>query len=349
MHLHQFDPMQDERWADFVQRHPRSSLFHTIGWLRALQLTYRYEPVVFTTSAPNRELENGLVFCRVRSWLTGNRLVSLPFSDHCEPLCESVQDLSFLLRNLQSALADEQWRYVELRPISFGLGKTECGLEFTPSAAHSLHILDIRPDLTDLFEQFDKDSVQRRIGRAERAGLVEKCGRSNDLLKDFYKLFVATRRRHNLPPIPYIWFRNLIQFQKTALEIRLAYEGRTPIAGILTLQFKSKVYYKYGCSLARFNRLGAMPWLLWKAIAAARSNGAVEFDLGRTEEGNAGLLAFKNHWVSEPKRLLYWKFPQTRTPMSENGWKLKLAKRVFSYMPEPLLTAAGNLIYRHIG
>jgi hypothetical protein len=35
-----------------------------------------------------------LVFCRVRSWLTGRRSISLPFSDHCEPLVESHEALA---------------------------------------------------------------------------------------------------------------------------------------------------------------------------------------------------------------------------------------------------------------
>ena len=349
MNFYQLDPIQDARWADLVERHPRASVFHTIGWLQALRATYEYEPVVFTTSAPTEELENGLVFCRVKSWLTGNRLVSLPFSDHCEPLCDAAHDLSFLLRNLQSSLPDEHWKYVEIRPINLGLGESESGIEFSPSATHSLHVLDLRPDLEELFRRMDKDSVQRRIGRADRADLVEYCGRSNDLLQDFYKLFIATRSRHGLPPIPYSWFQNLVASQKEALQIRVAYKDETPIAGILTLRFRNTVYYKYGCSAAQFNRLGAMPWLLWKAMQEAKLHGALEFDLGRTEEGNAGLLNFKNHWVPVPKQMRYWKFPRASSAVSENGWKLRLAKRVFSFMPEPVLAVTGKLIYRHIG
>ncbi|MEK7349845.1 MAG: hypothetical protein AAB177_03170, partial [Nitrospirota bacterium] len=77
--IYTIDPLRDDRWAELTARHPRSSVFHTSGWLRALQTTYGYEPVAFTTSPPSRELKNALLFCVVRSWLTGDRLVSLPF------------------------------------------------------------------------------------------------------------------------------------------------------------------------------------------------------------------------------------------------------------------------------
>jgi len=349
MRIYQIDPTKDGRWSDLVERHPKASVFHTVGWLEALRNTYGYEPVAFTTSSPSGELNNGFLFCRVNSWLTGRRLVSLPFSDHCEPLCDSRDDLNFLIRYLQTTMEYQDLRYLEVRPVNGNFGQTSETNGFRPAAMYYLHVLDLRRELDEVLGSLDKDSVQRRIHRAERAGLTEKCGRSDYLLKEFYALFVKTRGRHRLPPTPYTWFRNLIQFCGKALEIRLAFRANTPISAILTLRCKDAVYYKYGCSDAQFNRFGATPWLLWRAIASAKLNGASEFDMGRTEEQNAGLLAFKNRWVPQPRHLVYWRFPDTASLDSVNGWKSKMAKRVFSFMPDRLRTIAGKFIYRHIG
>lgn len=349
MRIYQIDPTRDGRWPDLVERHPKASVFHTTGWINALRHTYGYEPVVFTTSPPTAELKNGLLFCRVKSWLTGHRLVSLPFSDHCEPLADSEDDLNFLIRYVQITMERQNLRYLEVRPVNGNFGQMTETNGFRPAATYYLHVLDLRRDLDQVFRRLDKDSVQRRVHRADRAGLIERFGRSDDLLKDFYSLFVMTRGRHRLPPIPYTWFRNLIQFHGEALEIRLAYRANTPISAILTLRCKEVVYYKYACSDPLFNRLGAIPWLLWRAITAAKLNAAIEFDMGRTEDDNAGLLVFKNHWVSEPRRLVYWRFPGVTSINSVNSRKLKVAKRVFSFMPDSLRTIAGNFVYRHIG
>jgi Acetyltransferase (GNAT) domain len=348
MRIYQIDPTRDARWAELIERHPQASVFHTVAWLQALRHTYGYEPVAWTTSPPTAELKNGLVFCRVKSWLTGRRLISLPFSDHCEPLCDLTEDLNFIVRYLQTTLGHQHWKYLEVRPVTWNLGQTRDMNGFLSAHTYLLHILDLCPDAGDLFRSLDKDSVQRRIHRAERASLVEKIGRSDDLLKEFYDLFVVTRRRHRLPPIPYTWFRNLIRYQGEALEIRLAYQEKTPISAILTLRFKDAVYYKYGCADSQFNKFGGMPWLLWRAIAAAKSRGATKFDMGRTEEHNVGLVTFKNHWVPQPQRLVYWTFPGKSSLGSADGWKLKAAKRLFSCMPNRLLTLTGKLIYRHI-
>ena len=349
MQIYQIDPVKDSRWTEFLDRHPKASVFHTVGWLQALQRTYGYEPVAFTTSPPMGQLSSGLVFCHIRSWLTGSRLVSLPFSDHCEPLCDSAEELDFLISKLRAALEGQHWKYLELRPVDGNFALANHGNRFTAASRYFLHTLSLCPDLPDLLQGFDKNCVQRRIRRAERAGLVEGCGRSEELLQDFYTMFVATRARHRIPPMPYAWFENLIQCQGEFMEIRVAYKDDYPISGILTLRFKDTIYYKYGCSDRESKKFGAIPWLLWRAIVAAKSNGAVRFDLGRTEENNAGLCAFKNHWAPHSKPLIYWKFPGVSSIESASGWKLKLAKGAFACMPNSLLKLTGRLLYRHIG
>src|SRR5271154_5240006 len=192
MRINQIGPTRDARWAELLERHPQASVFHSVAWLQTLRYTYGYEPVAFTTSSPAAELNNGLVFCQVNSWLTGRRLISLPFSDHCEPLCDLTEDLNFILRYLQTTLGHQHWKYLEVRPVRWNLGQTGETNGFLSADTYLLHILDLGPKADDLFRGFDKDSVQRRIHRAERAGLVEKIGRSDDLLKEFYDLFVIT-------------------------------------------------------------------------------------------------------------------------------------------------------------
>src|SRR5271169_3279424 len=103
--IHTINPLSDARWNELAIRHPKASVFHQRVWLEALKRTYGYEPVVFTTSARDVELQNGLLFCHVKSWITGHRLVSLPFSDHNEPLCDSTEEIATLIGQAKAALA----------------------------------------------------------------------------------------------------------------------------------------------------------------------------------------------------------------------------------------------------
>ncbi len=349
MDLYQIDPVRDPRWSEFLKRHPGASVFHSPGWLEALRRTYDYEPIVYTNSPPGGEIRNGLVFCRINSWLTGRRLVSLPFSDHCEPLFDSPEELGLFVGRLQPEVKSQALKYLEIRPINESFHRSGGLPGFRPARRYLLHVIDLRSDLHRIRQGFHKDSVLRRIRRAEQAGLVEKTGRSEALLSDFYRLLVVTRARHDLPPQPYKWFRNLIDCLDEGLEFRLAYMDKTPVAAILTLRFKDVTLYKYGCSDTKHKNLGAMPLLLWRAIENAKSNGAREFSLGRSEENNAGLVTFKNHWTKHFRPIVYWRYPGPASMELTENWRISVVKRVFAVMPNRALAVTGRFIYRHIG
>jgi lipid II:glycine glycyltransferase (peptidoglycan interpeptide bridge formation enzyme) len=276
-------------------------------------------------------------------------MVSLPFSDHCEPLVDCQEELSFLLDYLQAEMEHQEWKYLEVRPANGSMNPVAKDGGFSASKHYSLHRLDIRPSSDEIFRSLHKDSVQRRISRAAKAGLVCERGSSDKLLKEFYRLLLLTRSRHRLPPQPFAWFQNLAAAMGNSLEIRVSYQGQAPTNAILTLRFRDIVYYKYGCSDTRFKNLGAMPLLLWMAIQDSKATGAREFDLGRSELDNQGLIAFKNHWVREHSQIMYWRYPAPDSLATKEDWKLKMVKQICARMPTRLLAITGNVLYRHIG
>jgi hypothetical protein len=347
--VYEVDPLGDRRWQSLVERHPQASVFHHVGWLRALNRTYGYEPVVFTTSPPLHALENGLLFCRICSWITGNRIVSLPFSDHCAPLGEPDGRFESLICHLCTARASQGWKYLELRPAGGSFAKVVQKVGFKPAGKYVLHQVDLEPAVEEIFRRLNKTCVQCRVRRAARAGVLEVCGNSQGLLRDFYQLLVRTRGRHSLPPQPYAWFSNLLDCMGEAVDLRLAYLKNVPVAAVLVFHFRGTSYYKYGCSDERFHNLDVMPFLLWRAIVKAKSIGSKSFELGRTEVDHHGLIAFKNHWTPITEPLTYWAFPSDRSITFIKEWKQRMVKCVCARVPERLLATVGTLLYRHAG
>lgn len=340
------NPLQDARWPELIARHPNASVFHTRGWLSALQVTYGYEPVAFTTSAPTENMSNALLFCAVRSWSTGSRLVSLPFSDHCEPLVEDAAQFQKLCASVESLRKMERWKYVEMRSANPHLN-FEAG--FSRAASFHLHRLDLRPSLEALYKGFHKDCIQRKISRAEREALTYEAGRSLPLLKQLYGLLQMTRFRHHVPPQPFEWFQNLVTCMGKDVCIRIASKAGRPIAGILTLDHGRKTVYKYGGADTKFNNLGATSLLFWKTIKEAREAGVEELDLGRSDLDNPGLITFKERWSAVSSTLTTWRAPAGAVSPSFERFKVRLAKRVCACLPDSMLTLAGRLLYRHIG
>jgi CelD/BcsL family acetyltransferase involved in cellulose biosynthesis len=346
MSVYRIDPITDPRWVALVERHPQASIFHTPGWLEALRRTYDYEPVVYTTSPPARELTNGIPFCRISTWLTGRRLVSLPFSDHCAPLVECSEELEGLLASLHQDLEKENWHYVEIRP---GYSDLPIRADFTMTEAFYLHSLDLRPSLDELFRSFHKDCVQRKIRRARRERLTYERGNSAALLEKFYGLLLQTRQRHGLPPQPLQWFRNLIACFGNKVQIHVASMNGSAIASILTLVHKKALVYKYGCSDRTFSNLGGTQLLFWNAILEAKQSQLLEFDLGRSDAENTGLIRFKDRWGAARSPLLYFRRSSRSSRRLSRAWRLAVVRRFFSHVPSPFLAAAGRLLYRHMG
>lgn len=338
------DPLRDKRWRELIKRHPASSVFHSTEWLSALHLAYGYEPVVYTTCERSDELTSGIVFCKVKSWLTGRRLVSLPFSDHCAPLVESSVEFGDLLLPVWESVDSGEWDYCEVRPIRFEPGVSG---GFGRSDRYCWHAINLQPSMDAIVRNLH-DSVRRKIRRAEREALAYEEGNSEQLLGQFYKLLVATRRRQHLPPQPMKWFRSLVASFGEKLKIRVAYKNAVPIASILTLDYKNTVTYKYGCSDAWLHPLGGVALLFWNTIQQAKAAGYESLDLGRSDRSNEGLTAFKEHWGGIRSGLTYWRYPN-RPEACESSWKRKMAERIVKESPDRLLVAAGNLLYRHIG
>ncbi|MDF0643884.1 MAG: GNAT family N-acetyltransferase [Nitrospira sp.] len=339
-------PLRDNRWPEFVDRHPISSVFHTIGWLDALRTTYGYEPVAFTTSSPSEKLTNALLFCVARSWLTRGRLVSLPFTDHCEPLVENIEQLRVLCTHIERLRKTQRWKYVEVRTSGALIG-VEGGLR--ECKVFRWHRLDLRSSLDALYKGFHKSCIRRRIRHAERQGLRYEDGRDERLVRSFYDLIVLSRSRKHLPPQPLEWFQNLASCMGKNVCIRVAFKGEQPIAGILTMNHGKKMYYKYGGSDARFNHLGATPMLLWKAIQAAKMAGIEDLDLGRSELDNPGLIRFKERWGAHGVPLSQRRGAADVVSPGLERLKLRLATAVCARVPRKMLVLVGRLLYRHVG
>jgi CelD/BcsL family acetyltransferase involved in cellulose biosynthesis len=348
--VHQFSPLNDTRWDTFLARHVRASLFHSSPWLKALNQTYGYPVVGYTTSAPGEELKDAVVFCRVESWLTGRRLVSLPFSDHCEPLVDRQEDLQVLIASLEEKTWREKWNYMEMRPLT----PITVATPLRATTHYTFHELDLQGDLGTIFRNLHKDSIQRKIRRAEREKLSYAEGSSEPLLEDFYRLVELTRRRHRLPPQPKKWFQNLMRYFGEALKIRIARKDGLAVAAMLTVRHKDALIYKYGGSDAGYNKLGGMHLLYWAAIRDAKAMGLKTFDLGRTDADQLGLITFKGRWGAKESLLTYSRYAPAGDSshmfdVSHSKASSGPARDLLGYLPNRLVSFLGRALYKHVG
>lgn len=270
--------------------------------------------------------------------------MSLPFSDHCEPLLADPSELPELVNWLREDCNRQGAKYFELRLLP----RDEISDRLlVRSQSYFLHTLDLTPPLEEIFSGLHKDSIQRRIRRAGR-DLSCEVGQSQELVDEFYRLLIMTRRRHNVPPQPLDWFRNLVECMGPKLQIRVARKSGVSVAAILTLQHGSTVVYKYGGSDQAFHHMGGMPYLLWNLIKASKGSGATKVDLGRSERNNQGLITFKDRFGTTRKLMTYFRHPLAEDRTAMPTWIPRSLGRVMSILPTGIMPAVGRVIYKHI-
>ena len=99
---------------------------------------------------------------------------------------------------------------------------------------------------------------------------------------------------------------------------------------------------------SRSATLRVPPKELVKAIQEAKSRELQAFDLGRSDSTNPGLITFKDRLGAARSILTYGRI-SARRKRPNKSHKLHFAHRLFAFMPDGMLTAAGRLLYRHVG
>ena len=86
-----------------------------------------------------------------------------------------------------------------------------------------------------------------------------------------------------------------------------------------------------------------------KLIEEGKATGANCIDFGRSEMNNEGLVAFKDKFGTIKRTLTYYRYPQVVKKDARAWGDSRLAGRIFSVLPDGVLSAAGKILYRHIG
>lgn len=346
--IQHLDPVHDGRWRELILRHPSASLFHTPEWLDALRLTYGFVPVAYTTDAPSSELTSGVPFCHVDSWVTGRRLVSLPFSDHCQPLVDGDTALDDILDALRVESRKQRWRYVQIRPLVASATDAPDRSGFWPEDTNYHFRMDISPDRDALFRGL-RTVLRYDVRRAERSDLRHVIGRDAETVAAYFRLHVMTRSRHGVPPQPLAWFRNLAACLGPMMEVHLLVENGAPIAGLVTILFRDQFTWKYSASDPLRNGAGLGKLLMWQSILHAKELGATTLDMGRCDRDNIGLAQFKERWGARPADLVYLRFPSTQSKPTRSRWISSAARSIIHRLPPEMLAAAGRFAYPHVG
>ncbi len=339
------NPLQEKEWNKDIIKFEHYSFFHTSWWANTLFETYNYKPVYFTL-IKNDSLHAVVPCMEIKSKFTGRRLVSLPFSDFCEPLFNSIDDSEILKDFIFDYCETNGLNYIEFRT-----SETRFPFETEQFRMDLRHILDLSGDESVLYKSLS-DNNKRNIKQAIKEGLIIKEDNSSEGVKIFYELQSLTRRKHGLPPQPLSFFKyiykNILSVNQGC--ILFGYYQNNPVAALVFFTIGEKVIYKFGASLTDKFPKGANHLLMWEAIKKYQKSGYKEFDFGKTETNHEGLRRFKTGFGADERIIYTTRYDiKNKIFLSPDSKTTGIYNKIFRNAPLPLLKFIGNTVYKHIG
>jgi hypothetical protein len=334
------DPLTDSSWGREIAAHPDAGPFHTPEWARVLTSTYGHRPVYLRFSRGGKTAAL-LPLMEVRSWLTGRRGVSLPFSDECRPLFFEDCEPQEILKKLESLRRERRWKHFELR------GEGIAPQSAKPSVTYYGHVLDLRPGAEGIFASFDS-AVRRAVRKARRNGVTVRIDSSEAGIREYYRLHELTRKRHGIPPQSPAFFKKL---HASMIEsghgfVALASHDSRVVAGGVYLRSGRNAVYKFGASVEGAKEIRANNLVMWEAIRTLANAGAESLDLGRTSLHNKGLRRFKQSWGAVERCVSYskWRGSWHADRDATTGFHTA----IFSRLPLALNRLLGRFLYSHL-
>jgi len=354
-------PWESNEWDDYVSSHEGATVYHTSAWCRIVTETGRYTPR-FMLARRDGGVTGILPALEVRSRLTGNRLVSLPFSDVCGPLANDDESADLLLREALRQRETRRLAFYELRgtPLVAGQdpqtaegGDPRVIGEFQRQEHFYGYEVPLSGDTEAVRMTFSKKSIRQSISKSLKLGVEVRRGEGAADLRLFYNLYALNRKRHGIPPQPLRLFNRIFEVMRGSPEASLyiaQFEGQCA-AALIVFRFRGVAYAKYEGVDETYRRVLPVNPMIWQSIQDACAAGDRFFDFGRTAADNRGLNDFKGRWGTQQRTLPYFFNPPSEglSVVKSDSLKYRLFTGVFRRMPLGLSIRIGDKIFRHFG
>jgi CelD/BcsL family acetyltransferase involved in cellulose biosynthesis len=336
------DTRHSSLWRRLVTSR-QSDVFHSPAWHDVLHDTYGLAPEGRLLVGDDGAPIGGIVTCHLDD-LRGERLVSLPFSDHCDPLVDDAAAWRRLVADLPSL----RFRVRTLRTPVPGADQA---LERVGRARWHGVTLD---DMVDGLPRGIDGSARRAIRKAEASGLSVRATTSEDDVRAFFELHLGVRRRkYRMLAQPYRFFeaireRFLVGGDGTLL---VAEAGGRLVAGVLLLAWRDRLYYKFNASDPASLALRPNDLLMASALRYGTERGASLLDLGLSDWEQEGLVRYKRKYAQEERTITFLErpCPSGLPPDRDLAALLPALVELFTdeEVPSDVVERAGDLLYRY--
>lgn len=269
-----------------------------------------------------------LPLVRIRHWLFGNSLVSMPFCDAGGILADNTSIERMLIENgLRTANAlhipilelrqyqpltclDDREFISEIASGGTRRVKTVSGWYVSALMDNNkVRMFIDLPSNPDVLMKSFKPKLRSHVRKPIKEGLNIRIG-GVELVDDFYNVFAENMRDLGSPVHSKKFIVEMMKAFSNSANMFIVYRSQKPLAGSVTIGFKNTLSNPWASSLRRYNHLAPNMLLYWSMLEFACQNGYRHFDFGRSTLGE-GTYKFKEQWGAKPEPLYWYRFSKT--------------------------------------
>jgi FemAB-related protein (PEP-CTERM system-associated) len=333
-----FEPADAPAWDQFVERHPKGSLFHLLAWKRTIEESFHYK-AFYLLASEQGSISGVLPLFLVQNPVLGRALISSPFAVYGGILASSPDSLRAVREYATETGREMNVDYIEFR----NAWPEQCAGE--PNVHRYV-------TFTQPLENVDGEELLRRLPKKTR-NLIRKALRTPfsmrynvrecDVMHDVHS---RNMRRLGTPNFPPRYFRNLLRNFGPMADVReVVLEGR-PMAVSMNLYFKGEMHTYHAAADARFSAFAPNMYMYFDHLRWASANGYHTFDFGRSKR-NTGAFEFKTHWNTTMRPLPYEVILIRRKELpnfSPANPKFEMMTRLWRRLPLPVARSLSPII-----
>jgi len=346
-------PQEDERWDRFVYEHPGGTVYHLAAWSQILAKAYRFRPRYLKLESEDGELRGVMPLTSRRGLITGTRMRSLPVIAIGGPLgADEPVEVELLRAACEEACERGCQLWIDsARPLPEG---RDPQLREAPRPPTWVSALPADGELEAWLRE-RSNNLRRGVNRARKRGVEVRLADSASDLRSFYRLYLATMRKHGSPPRSWTQLslsRELLG--KRVFRLFLAEHEGKAVAGGIFHEFNDTLELLYNGSDAGALDLRPNHGLYEGVIDWAGKRGLKSLDLGFAPEGS-NLANFKQQWGGELVPRFHYMLPAsgmrraaaTRVAASTRRRAGPLST-LWGRMPVALTRASAIFYYRYL-
>jgi Acetyltransferase (GNAT) domain len=348
---------REPRWTAFVEGRPDALVYHHPAWIEVLAETYGYEEASLAALDRDGAVRAILPLFRRRGFLSGRRLTSLPHTPHAGPIGDADAVAAVLQAAVDVAREDPRVRLQVKSPRS-DLATLVPEVEQEPW--EPTYVLGLPEDVAALRFGSSRNHtrIKGKVTQSSRKGVAVRPAESDADLRAWYRLYLATMRRHAVPPRPYRFFDVAWRVLQPIgmMRVLVAEQGNGPsatlVAGSVFLTANGTIIYRFNGSRREMLNLNPNDAIQWHAIHEATREGFRRYDFGEVEIGNESLAMFKSKWGAVAEPLFRYGYPAAheleRGVLRRNGLVRSAAQAVWRRLPLSATEAIGDQLYKRL-